>query len=139
MGVPAFFGWLTRKYPAILERCIEKANDVGEDGAERHSDKAAQINISVNIADGQIPKEEDVAIEVVHHEFDNFYIDMYVSILLLFQEGFVFENDFSFPVWQLFCTQSFSAMRGRPGCPSICHVLLLTLISLLLITLLSFL
>ncbi|CAH1393640.1 unnamed protein product [Nezara viridula] len=51
MGVPAFFRWLTRKYPSVIVDCIEES---GEDGKEVDSSK---------------PNPNGV-------EFDNLYIDM---------------------------------------------------------------
>lgn len=51
MGVPAFFRWLTRKYPSVIVDCVEES---GEDGQEVDSSK---------------PNPNGV-------EFDNLYIDM---------------------------------------------------------------
>ncbi|XP_014274467.1 5'-3' exoribonuclease 2 homolog [Halyomorpha halys] len=51
MGVPAFFRWLTRKYPSVIVDCVEEQ---GEDGQEVNSSK---------------PNPNGV-------EFDNLYIDM---------------------------------------------------------------
>jgi hypothetical protein len=92
MGVPAFFGWLTRKYPAILERCVEKAaananssdpnaSATKSDGDANYASHAAQVNIQVEIKEGEVPKESDVTVEIVQHVFDNFYLDMFVLAL----------------------------------------------------------
>lgn len=55
MGVPAFFRWLSRKYPSIIVHCVEE--------------KAKSIN-AVNIpVDSSQPNPNDV-------EFDNLYLDM---------------------------------------------------------------
>lgn len=55
MGVPAFFRWLSRKYPSIITNCVEEKGE-SEDGTEVPGD-ASQ------------PNPNGV-------EFDNLYLDM---------------------------------------------------------------
>ncbi|XP_067845510.1 5'-3' exoribonuclease 2 isoform X2 [Heptranchias perlo] len=55
MGVPAFFRWLSRKYPSIVVHCVEE--------------KAKEVNGVTAPVDGSKPNPNDV-------EFDNLYLDM---------------------------------------------------------------
>ncbi|UYV73628.1 XRN2, partial [Cordylochernes scorpioides] len=55
MGVPAFFRWLSRKYPAIVVHCVEE--------------KAKSINGVTIPVDSSKPNPNDF-------EFDNLYLDM---------------------------------------------------------------
>lgn len=55
MGVPAFFRWLTDKYPYLLSTCVEEQPVV--------------INNTVIPVDTSKPNPNQI-------EFDNFYIDM---------------------------------------------------------------
>ncbi|XP_067900492.1 5'-3' exoribonuclease 2 [Heterodontus francisci] len=55
MGVPAFFRWLSRKYPSIVVHCVEE--------------KAKEVNGVTAPVDGSKPNPNEV-------EFDNLYLDM---------------------------------------------------------------
>ncbi|CRL03012.1 CLUMA_CG016524, isoform C [Clunio marinus] len=56
MGVPAFFRWLSRKYPSVIIECVEKKN----------VDETTGKNI---YEDATLPNPNDI-------EFDNLYLDM---------------------------------------------------------------
>lgn len=55
MGVPAFFRWLSKKYPSIVVHCVEE--------------KAREVNGVKAPVDASLPNPNDV-------EFDNLYLDM---------------------------------------------------------------
>uniref|UniRef100_UPI00398EDA4E 5'-3' exoribonuclease 2 isoform X2 n=1 Tax=Pristiophorus japonicus TaxID=55135 RepID=UPI00398EDA4E len=55
MGVPAFFRWLSRKYPSIVVHCVEE--------------KGKEVNGVTAPVDGSKPNPNEV-------EFDNLYLDM---------------------------------------------------------------
>ncbi|KAL4713082.1 hypothetical protein ACJJTC_001136 [Scirpophaga incertulas] len=55
MGVPAFFRWLSRKYPSVIVECIEK--------------KPTDVDGELVYTDSSLPNPNGV-------EFDNLYLDM---------------------------------------------------------------
>lgn len=55
MGVPAFFRWLSKKYPSIVVHCVEE--------------KAREVNGVTAPVDTSLPNPND-------YEFDNLYLDM---------------------------------------------------------------
>lgn len=55
MGVPAFFRWLSKKYPSIVVHCVEE--------------KAREVNGVKAPVDTSLPNPND-------YEFDNLYLDM---------------------------------------------------------------
>ncbi|VDL98541.1 unnamed protein product [Schistocephalus solidus] len=57
MGVPAFFRWLSQKYPSIVQHCVEKHGQIMNDDGDR-----APVDLTEPNPNGE--------------EFDNLYLDM---------------------------------------------------------------
>ncbi|KAL7059071.1 hypothetical protein AAHC03_012899 [Spirometra sp. Aus1] len=57
MGVPAFFRWLSQKYPSIVQHCVEKHGQIINDDGDR-----APLDLTEPNPNGE--------------EFDNLYLDM---------------------------------------------------------------
>lgn len=57
MGVPAFFRWLSQKYPSIVQHCVEKHGQIIDDDGKR-----VPLDLTEENPNGE--------------EFDNLYLDM---------------------------------------------------------------
>ena len=72
MGVPAFFRWLSVRYPKIVVNALSK------DELESVYDefKAEGDPNEINLMDGDLDGEIDKRIKSNNPEFDNLYLDM---------------------------------------------------------------
>ncbi|TRY71497.1 hypothetical protein TCAL_12611 [Tigriopus californicus] len=68
MGVPAFFRWLTKKYPSVIIDCIESRSGT-TDGGGGGVDDGVGVRQNAAALDSSQPNPNQV-------EFDNLYLDM---------------------------------------------------------------
>ena len=86
MGVPAFFRWLSRKYPSIVVHCVEEKVRMATNTTKKISSKPFFKVFRLNVVDFVHPQMREmnglkIPVDATQPnpnevEFDNLYLDM---------------------------------------------------------------